>query len=108
MGMGIAGKQTTESRLPQEPPSIEPAGFWQGVQLYQGDAFLAEAVSSFIGRGLEAGEGVIVIATQPHDAACDEGLRRRGLDPDAARNRGQYLVLDAADPRASLMVYAGP
>jgi signal transduction histidine kinase len=89
-------------------PSIEPAEFWHGVQLYQGDAFLAEAVSSFIGRGLEAGEGVIVIAASPHGAAFDDGLKKRGLDPDAARNRGQYLVLDAADTLASLLVNGWP
>ena len=74
------------------------------VQFYEADSFLLEAISRMIGDGLDAGDSAIVIATKAHRDGLEEGIRARGLDPDALRKQGRYLALDAAETLANFMV----
>src|ERR1700730_3596547 len=74
------------------------------VQFYEADSFLLEALSRLVGDSLVAGDSGVVIATKAHRDGLDEGLRARGLDPDALRSQGRYVALDAADTLASFMV----
>ncbi len=78
------------------------------VQFYENDAFLVDAVCGFIGSALVVQEGALVIATPEHRAAIEDELKRRGLDLKAARNRGQYVALDAADLLSKFMVDGMP
>ncbi|MDB6125198.1 MAG: putative two-component sensor histidine kinase protein [Pedosphaera sp.] len=78
------------------------------VQFYEDDAFLVESVGAFVGAGLGAGNGAIVIATPAHREALEERLEAQGLDLDAIKKRGQYVPLDAAETLAKFMVNGTP
>jgi PAS domain S-box-containing protein len=74
------------------------------VQFYEDDAFLVGSVGAFVGGGLGAGNGAIVIATQAHREALEERLEAQGLNLDVVKRRGQYVPLDAAETLAKFMV----
>src|SRR5262245_28043961 len=74
------------------------------VQFYEDDAFLAESVSAFVGQGLVAGDGAIVIATEPHRKAIGECLRNHGIDLAEVEGREQFVALDAREIISKLVV----
>lgn len=61
------------------------------------DAVLLDGLTHFIARALRAGNPAIVWATESHRHSLLERLRARGLDVDAAIQRGTYLSPDAAE-----------
>jgi lambda repressor-like predicted transcriptional regulator len=78
------------------------------VQFYEDDSFLMESISHFIGTGLEMGHAGIVIATDAHRTQLAARLRARGLDIAAARKRGQFMALDAAETLEKFLVDGWP
>ena len=89
-------------------PSSEPGKAEHFVQFYEADAVIVDAVSEYIGTALR-GSGVgIVIATAAHRAEIEARLQADGLDLDAARAGGRYIVLDAAETLAHFMVDGEP
>jgi signal transduction histidine kinase len=78
------------------------------VQFYEADDFLLNSLSGFIGTGLGAGEGCVVVAGQAHRERLDERLQASGLDLTGARAKGLYVSLDAAETLATLMVDGRP
>lgn len=78
------------------------------VQFYESDDSLVDSVSGFIGDGLEAEEGCIVIATRAHREGLEQKLRARGLDVAAARAQGQYVALDAAETLSMFLCEGTP
>ncbi len=78
------------------------------VRFYHDGACLAKEVSHFIGVGLEAGHAGIVIATPSLLDSLDQRLSARGLDVPAARKRGHYVPLDAAQTLSQFMVNGWP
>lgn len=72
------------------------------VQFYEGDTFLVDEVSRFIGSGLQAGDAGIVIATPPHREALQARLRPPAGDP------GSYIVLDAQETLSRFMHGGSP
>ncbi len=74
------------------------------VQFYESDEFLLGSLAGFVADGLSAGDACIVVARGERREGLDEHLRTRGLDPEAARLRGQFFTLDAAETLARLMV----
>jgi PAS domain S-box-containing protein len=92
-----------------------PASHWSDmgesehfVQFYEDDAFLVESVGEFIGAGLGAGHGAIVIATSAHRKALERRLRDQGVDVSAVKARGQFVPLDAAETLSMFMVNGMP
>jgi hypothetical protein len=73
------------------------------VQMYQDLEVLADAVTDYIGTGLERGEAAIVIATPEHRAAF---LERLG--PREAIRQGQLKLLDAEKTLARCMTNGMP
>jgi signal transduction histidine kinase/ActR/RegA family two-component response regulator len=85
--------------------AAEPIAFGaHTVQLYEDERFLVGSVASFIGAGLRDDEIVVSIATRAHRDGLDEHARAVGLDLAAARARGSYIELDAAELLASITV----
>jgi signal transduction histidine kinase len=74
------------------------------VQFYESDAFLLDAVGTYIGDAVRAGDAGIVIATRPHLAALAERLSVSGLDLANAQRRGQYVPVDATETLDRIMV----
>ena len=91
-----------------DPPSSNAPGPWHCLQLYESDAFFVTTVSHFIAKGLQAGEGVVVIATDAHREVLERQLREDGLEFDQARRSGQYVYLDANETLARFMVNGWP
>jgi PAS domain S-box-containing protein len=92
-----------------------PRSFWAAtsadehlVQFYESDEFLLNAVSGFIGAGLGAGSGCIVIATQDHREGLEQALQANGLDLDVARSQEKYFALDAEETLSQFMVDGKP
>lgn len=78
------------------------------VQFYETDLFLVNSLSDFIGSGLKAGDGCIVVATSEHRSGLDVRLQAYGLDIAAAKTTGQYLSLDAEETLSKFMVDGSP
>jgi signal transduction histidine kinase/CheY-like chemotaxis protein len=74
------------------------------VQFYETDTFLLNSLTDFVGTGLRAGEGVVVLGTRGRRQGLDESLRQSGLDPSALRASGQYVPLDAAKTLSQFMI----
>ncbi len=91
---------------PAETNEMDEPGHF--IQFYEEDAFLLDTVAKFIGGSLEARGGGVVIATGPHLDGIEKRLNARGLDLAAARERGQYVTLDAAETLSRFMDDGSP
>src|SRR5438105_15786978 len=78
------------------------------VQFYERDEFLVDAVADFLAGGLEAGEPVIVIATEAHRRPFTERLGDKGIDVEGARASGRLVLLDARDTLTSISTAGEP
>jgi len=78
------------------------------VQFYDDDGLLLDTLRDFVAEGLKAGGGALVIATAEHRAGLDARLRALGLDVDGATATGRFLVVDAADTLARILVEGAP
>jgi hypothetical protein len=92
-----------------------PANFWGEiapcehlVQIYSDDGVFLDALEGFVAGGLDAGDGLVVIATHAHLHALEERLRLRGFDLAAARVRDQFIALDAEETLSRFMVDGWP
>ena len=99
--------QMRSQPLPDPPPGNAP-GSWHCLQLYESDAFLVKTVSHFIAKGLQAGEGLVVIATEAHREVLERQLIEDVVEFDQARRSGQYVHLDANETLARFMVAGWP
>lgn len=91
-------------------PKITPNG-WRGmlraehfVQVYERDAKLIKSVAEYVANGLWQGERAIVIVTKEHRELLEQRLRKQGVDIASALVTRQYIVADAAETLARLMV----
>jgi hypothetical protein len=83
---------------------LQTAAFWAEisacdhfVQLYESDDVFMDTLIGYVAGGLRAGQGVIVIATPDHRQELDERLRLMGLDPTSAKERDQFIAMDAQE-----------
>jgi hypothetical protein len=74
------------------------------VQVYQDQAFLADAVAEYVGCGLRQGEAAVIIAAPAHIEAFRQKLERDGVAAAAALERGQLRLLDAEDSLAKFTI----
>ncbi|TVZ00717.1 sensor histidine kinase [Trebonia kvetii] len=66
------------------------------VQFYPADGELAGSVSRYLAEGISSGDGVVVVATEPHRDAFVAGLAAAGIKVDEAERDGRLLLVDAA------------
>src|SRR5688572_13032283 len=78
------------------------------VQIYQDDDVFLDSLEGFVAGGLEAGDGVIVIATRAHLSALEDRLTRCGIGLAIARSQDQYIPLDAEETLAKFLVGGWP
>lgn len=62
-------------------------------QFYEHDRILLDTLIGFIGGGLKAGESTIVIATEAHLNALEDGLQDSGVDLVSALVQHRYIAL---------------
>lgn len=78
------------------------------VQIYQDEGVFLDALEGFVAGGIQAGDGVVVIATPPHLASLNERLKARNVNVAAAARDNQYLALDAEETLSKFMVMGWP
>jgi hypothetical protein len=79
------------------------------LQIYGDDNTFLDALEGFVGSGLRAGDGVIVLATAPHLHALEKRLRGGSwIDVDRARWEDRYIALLAQEILDKLMVDGWP
>jgi signal transduction histidine kinase len=74
------------------PPSADHL-----VRFYEDDDLLSEAVASFLGEGIRAGDALVVIATPSHWGAFRRQLDSSGFDIESVAESGRLTVLDAQE-----------
>jgi hypothetical protein len=75
----------------------QPAGPTDhAVQFYGADGELAAAVTGYLAEGLRSGDGVVVVATDPHRRSFAENLTGDDIDVRTQGNAGKLLMADAA------------
>jgi hypothetical protein len=74
---------------------MDPVSGDHFVQVYQDEAFLAEAVAQYVEVGLERDEAAVLISTPAHRDAFLAALASRGAPGREAIERGQLVWLDA-------------
>jgi hypothetical protein len=78
------------------------------VQIYENDVVFLDALETFVGAGLRAGETVVVIGTSLHLNALEDRLQAGGFDLIAALAQDQYIPLDAEVTLSKFMVNNWP
>jgi signal transduction histidine kinase len=91
------------SQAPSASPQAD-AGHDHLVQFYESESALTDLVVRFARAGLNAGEPLVVIATEGRCAALAGHLREAGLDVDAAEAVGLIAMRTADASLASFMV----
>ena len=74
------------------------------VEFYSDDAAFVVGFTRFIEAALEAGNAVIVVATESHRKSLLQRLQEHGVDTIAAIEQGRYVSLDVAETLAIFMV----
>lgn len=78
------------------------------VQFYESDEYLIDSVSAFVASALVGGDSSVVIATLEQRVALQRELSEAGISVAAAIESGRYVVLDAAETLAKVMVNGFP
>lgn len=78
------------------------------VQFYEADTSLLNSLSGFIGKGLGAGGGAVIVATKAHRDGLESRLKGAGVDITTASASGKYVSLDAAETLSQFMVNGLP
>ena len=78
------------------------------VQLYENEDNILRSLAEYVADGLWQAQRVLVIATQAHRTALDERLRANGIDIASAIVTRQYVVADAEEILARVMVGCAP
>jgi DNA-binding response OmpR family regulator len=74
------------------------------VRFYSDDECFLDSFTRFIGPALNAGNAVIVVATESHRDSLLLRLQAHGLDIGTAIEQGRYISLDAAETVSTIMV----
>ena len=74
------------------------------VEFYPDDAAFVVGFTRFIEAALEAGDAVIVVATESHRKSLLQRLQEHGVDVAAAMEQGRYVSLDVAETLSTFMV----
>jgi hypothetical protein len=78
------------------------------VQIYDDGGRFLDSLAAFVGEGLAAGEGVVVILTSPHRTALETRLQLAGLELESLRREDRYVNVDASDTLTRFMVNGWP
>ena len=103
------GKRYISSRLVGQVSFATPDGDTSQdssrheLQLYPNDASFLEGFAKFIAGGLNAGNAVIVIATETHRQGLFQKLETQGFDLDALIRSGSYTSLDVYETLSLFM-----
>src|SRR5262245_49150217 len=78
------------------------------VYFYERADDLADTVAAYVGKGVLAGETAIIVATEVHRDLILQRLQAMNVDVEAARTRGDVIILDAEAVLPKFMVDGAP
>jgi hypothetical protein len=78
------------------------------LQIYDNDDSFLDVLTDFVGVGINAGEGIIIIATKAHLNGLESRLRAHGVNVPALIANNTYIPLDAEETLARFMVDGWP
>lgn len=78
------------------------------LQIYENDGVFLDALTGFVGGGINAGDSCIVIATDSHLKALENRLESYGIYIGALIADNRYIPLDAEDTLSRFMVNGWP
>lgn len=78
------------------------------VQIYENDGIFLDALTGFVGGGINAGDCVIVIATRSHLDALNARLLSYGIGIHTLIDDDRYIPLDADEILSEFMVNGWP
>jgi len=78
------------------------------VQIYEDDDVFLDLLNGFVSGGVDAGDSVVVIATDAHLKALNKRLKAFGKDVPELISGGRYIPLDAEETLAKFMVNDWP
>ena len=85
-------------------PAVRRALSFHAVCFYEDRPSLARTVARFIGDGLAAGQGAVVVTTAAHGASIREQLTAMAVGSQARTGHGELLMFDADEVLSHLMV----
>ena len=74
------------------------------IEFYSDDSAFVAGFTRFIEAALEAGNAVIVVATESHRKSLLKSLQEHGVDIVATADQGRFVSLDVADTLSTFMV----
>jgi DNA-binding NarL/FixJ family response regulator len=117
VGRGLPGRTSTEvadkhasdhlchqEDLPSLSPRTSHSPRGHVVRFYDNDASFLIGFTCFLEAALEAGNAVIVIATESHRQTFLQRLQAHGVDIAAAIEQRRYIPLDVAETLSTFMV----
>ena len=78
------------------------------LQIYPNDASFLDGFAKFIASGLNAGDAVVVVATETHRQGLSQKLQTRGFDLDALIRSSGYISTDVYKTLSTFMRYDQP
>ena len=95
---------TLDVQVPEISQRKKPRIGHHGAHFYSDDASLLDGFTQFIGRALEAGNAVIVVATESHRNSLLPRLQAYCSDLSSVVEEGRYIAFDAAETLSTLIV----
>lgn len=104
--MQLQPPRKRHARTPQFWAEMAPCE--HAVQIYTSEDSFVHALEGFVADGLDAGEAVIVIATEAHRHSLRERLANRGVSLAIAAATDRFIALDAEETMSRFMVGEWP
>src|SRR3954452_2679976 len=95
--LGASAVVRKREMLTELVPAVRRALLFHAVCFYEDRPSLARTVAKFIGDGLAANQGAVIVATPAHRDAIREQLTAIGVDYDARIGLGELLMFDATE-----------
>jgi DNA-binding NarL/FixJ family response regulator len=97
------GEPDPETRVGAVDTPGELATRQHVMQFFADDESFREGMTNFIFSALDAGNSVIVVATEAHRESFLGNLEARGVDTESAIEQGRYLTFDVYDTLSAFM-----
>lgn len=78
------------------------------LQIYENDGVFLDALTGFVGGGINAGDSCIVIATDNHLKALESRLESYGIHISSLISENRYIPLDAQETLSRFMINGWP
>jgi CheY-like chemotaxis protein len=102
--LGASAVVRKREMLAELVPAIRRALLFHAVCFYEDGPSLARTVARFIGEGLAASQGAVIVATPSHAASIRDQLTADGVDSRGRIEQGELLIFDADEVLNRLMV----